>query len=92
LSGELDLATAPELEHELQRLAGKRSLVLDLCGVEFIDSTGLSVLVKAHKRATEAGRSFKLIRGGPQAQRLLALTGLNAHLTIEVGADEPRGA
>ena len=55
LCGDLDLATAPELERALDRLTGE--VTLDCHQLEFIDSTGLSVLMRAHNRlATENGR------------------------------------
>ena len=55
VSGELDLASSPTLEEELERVAesGAEVVVVDLRGLEFMDSTGLSVLVRAHQRAEE---------------------------------------
>jgi anti-anti-sigma factor len=86
LTGELDLASSPALEEELGKLRDPEFLIVDLRGLEFIDSTGLSVLVKAHQGAQEAGRGFGLVKGGAQVQRLLALTGLDERLTV---ADAP---
>ena len=86
LSGELDLASSAALQEELDRVAGTEVLILDLRDLEFIDSTGLSVLVKAHQEAQESGREFGLVKGGAQVQRLLALTGLAERLRI---ADAP---
>jgi anti-sigma B factor antagonist len=86
LSGELDLSSSPALEEELERTAGADSVVVDLRGLEFIDSTGLSVLVKAHQEAQDSGREFGLVKGGAQVQRLLDLTGLTERLTL---ADAP---
>jgi anti-anti-sigma factor len=86
--GELDLASAPALEDELDKAmnGGTDCVVVDLRGLEFIDSTGLSVLVKAHQRAHERDCRFGLVRGGSQVQRLLSLTGLEDRLTV---ADKP---
>jgi anti-anti-sigma factor len=88
VTGELDLASAPALEEELDKVlnGGPGVVVLDLRQLEFIDSTGLSVLVKAHQRAQEADCTFGLVRGGAQVQRLLSLTGLEDRLTV---ADSP---
>lgn len=88
LSGELDLASSPMLELELERAndAGVELVVVDLRRLAFMDSTGLHVLVKAHKRARDAGRRFALVQGGKQIQRLLSLTGLDEKLLI---ADSP---
>lgn len=86
--GELDLASAPALEDELEKAMNGDTdcVVVDLRRLEFIDSTGLSVLVKAHQRAQERDCRFGLVRGGSQVQRLLSLTGLADRLTV---ADEP---
>jgi anti-anti-sigma factor len=86
LYGELDLASSPTLEAELEQLEGSERVVIDLRELEFIDSTGLSVLVKAHQQAQEQGTEFGLVKGGGQVQRLLRLTGLAERLTI---ADAP---
>ena len=54
VSGELDLASSPALEHELEQGAAAQAelVIVDLRSLEFMDSTGLSVLVRAHQRAT----------------------------------------
>ena len=61
-------------------------VIVDLRGLEFMDSTGLSTLVKAHQRADEAGQRFVLTRGPQQVQRLLSLTGVAERLEL---ADTP---
>jgi anti-sigma B factor antagonist len=88
VSGELDLASSAALEEELVRLAESDSeqVILDLRGLEFMDSTGLSTVVKAHQRAQEAGQRFGLVRGPQQVQRLLSLTGVAERLPF---ADTP---
>ena len=63
LAGELDLASSPALEEELGKLGDPEFLIVDMRGLEFIDSTGLSVLVKAHQGAQEAGRGFGPCQG-----------------------------
>jgi anti-anti-sigma factor len=82
--GELDLATSPELEQQLEQVwgSGTELLVLDLRELEFMDSTGLSIIVKAHQRLTEAGRKLSLVRGSQQVQRLLDLTGVSERLQL----------
>ena len=86
--GELDLRTSPELEERLERLwNGPAELViLDLRQIEFMDSTGLRVLLGAHQRAQETGRRFALVRGADQVERVLTLTGVRDLLTV---VDEP---
>lgn len=84
VAGELSLAEAPILERHLADVLSKTSspVVVDLAGVEFIDSTGLSVLVRAQQRATERGVEFGVQNPRAQAHRLLSLTGLEERLTI----------
>jgi anti-anti-sigma factor len=78
LSGELDLLSSPALEQELERVNSADSdvILLDLRELEFMDSTGLHVLIKAHQREQDAGRSLVLTKGSEQVQRLLDLTGV----------------
>jgi anti-sigma B factor antagonist len=79
--GELDLATAPALERELQdaQAAGARVIVLDLGGVEFIDSTGLRVIITAHRRA---GAQLLILNCSKRMQRPFELCGLIERLTF----------
>lgn len=88
VSGELDLASSATLDQQLTRMldAAAALVVVDLRGLEFMDSTGLSTLVKAHQRAEQAGKRFALIRGSQQVQRLLSLTGVEERMVL---ADSP---
>jgi len=88
VTGELDLASSPALEAELQRVSGTETelLVLDLRRLEFMDSTGLSIIVKAHQHLADEGRTLCLIRGPQQVQRLLDLTGVAERIAL---ADTP---
>ena len=90
VSGELDLATSPSLEAELERVwaSDTEQLVLDLRGLEFMDSTGLSIIVKAHQRLTERGRTLNLVRGPQQVQRLLDLTGVAERIQLVDSPEE----
>jgi anti-sigma B factor antagonist len=85
LSGELDLASAPELEKalgDLQPKAGQRVL-LDLAQLTFMDSTGLGVVVRAKQDTDAAGGVLALTRPTPQVQRLLELVGLLERLVVD---------
>jgi len=88
VAGELSLAEAPILERHLADVLATASstIVVDLADVEFIDSTGLSVLVRAQQQASERGVEFGVQNPRAQAHRLLSLTGLEERLTI---ADPP---
>jgi anti-sigma B factor antagonist len=90
ISGELDLASSPALEEELERVAATDAslVIVDLRELEFMDSTGLSVLVRAHQRATENSQRFGLVNGSQQVQRLLSLTGVADRLML---AETPEG-
>ena len=79
VGGEVDVYTAPRLRERLVGLVdgGARKVVVDLGRVDFLDSTGLGVLVGAHRRAGREGRSLVLRDVGPQVARLLLLTRLD---------------
>lgn len=82
--GELDLATSPELEAQLRKVwdSGNEQLVIDLRELEFMDSTGLSIIVMAHQRLSDEGRQLSIVRGSQQVQRLLDLTGVSERLQL----------
>ncbi len=84
LLGELDISNASRLEEDLRRLEADapRLLVLDLSRLEFMDSTGLRLLIGADSRARQGGRRFVLIRGNEMVQRVLRVTGLDERLDI----------
>jgi anti-sigma B factor antagonist len=84
VSGELDLASSPALQEELDRAAASDSelLIIDLRELDFMDSTGLSVLVRAHQRIEEQGRQLAMVKGPQQVQRLLSLTGVAERMTL----------
>jgi len=91
VSGELDLASSPALEQQLEHVfaSDDELVILDLRGLEFMDSTGLSVLIRAHQTAKERQRRLFLVKGPPQVERLLGLTGVGERLSI---VDTPEDA
>jgi len=90
LDGELDLASVPTLESAVENatLDDAAELVLDLRGLEFIDSTGLRAILLQDKRSTERGQAFALVRGPEQVQRLMNMTHLDEHLKIVASPEE----
>jgi anti-sigma B factor antagonist len=62
-SGEIDMATAPMLEREVNAAiqAGDGAVVLDLCNVTFFDSSGLRVAIVAHRNLGERGRRLAVV-------------------------------
>jgi anti-anti-sigma factor len=75
--GELDIASAPGLEHSLLHVleGGTSSVVLDLTGVSFIDPVGLRVLLWAAGRSREDGNRLRIDCGSPAVRQLIDLTG-----------------
>jgi anti-anti-sigma factor len=84
LAGELDMSTVPILEERLRdALAhGGRRLVVDLRGLDFMDSTGLTLLVRWGRGAEQDGYELELVRGEPRVHRLFELTGLDSRFTF----------
>ena len=83
--GELDLATAPQLEEAvLTPLLHGRHAVIDLRALEFMDSSGVRVIVAAHHAAHEHGGRFSLVRMDPGSpiQRVLEISGLDSVLDV----------
>ena len=77
LIGELDLDGAPRLEEELLRVeAGDApAIIIDLAGLEFIDSTGIRLLLMAAERCQQSGR-LTLLKGPRQVHRVFEITDL----------------
>jgi anti-sigma B factor antagonist len=76
-AGELDMATASQVDHQLAELrdVGFTDIVFDLRAVTFIDSSGLHLLLSVHRRAQADGHRFRLIEGSEATHRLFELTG-----------------
>ncbi len=81
--GELDIATAPEFERAISDAAGDAtSIIIDLRGLTFMDSTGLRALVQTDQRARSEGFELKIVRGVATIDRLFAVSGLDEHLPL----------
>ena len=88
VTGELDIATVPELDRALHR-ADATLVVLDCRALEFIDSSGAHLLVATDRRIRKAGGRFVVVvRRGDEVEWLLALTGVDreVELTYELPA------
>ena len=83
-TGELDIATADKLERALHsdRRPGDQ-VVLDLAGLEFLDSTGLRVIVRAVEAATREGWDLRLRGGPPAVRRVFEIAGVLGALPFE---------
>jgi anti-sigma B factor antagonist len=85
--GELDMSTVPVLAQELEkaRVAQHRLLVVDLRELEFMDSTGLTLLTRWSLGSERDGYDLALIAGSGRIQRLFELTGLITHFKFVDG-------
>src|ERR1700738_4079177 len=82
LTGELDMATAPELEACLLALEGK-DIIVDMARLTFMDSSGIRVLLIAFKRPAAADQTLVLRSPSAQVARTLRMSGVDEVLTIE---------
>ncbi len=93
--GELDLSTAPELEGPLeQALENDGSVLIDLSQCEFIDSTGIALIVRAWQRldSGDSSRSLVLCSQNDQVRRVLEITGLELSIPVHATKDEALAA
>jgi anti-sigma B factor antagonist len=84
VGGEVDVHTSPELAAELTRLFGESifSVDVDLHAVEFLDSTGLAVLLSAHRDAEKAGGALRVFTSSDRIRKLLRISGLIDTLNV----------
>ncbi len=82
LEGDLDSHTAPNLETAIQALGYGSGITIDLAHVDFIDSSGLRVLITTHTTLDEQGGRLVLASPSPAVVRLFEITGLVGHLHI----------
>ena len=83
--GELDLATAPQLDAEFERvggLDGVELVIADLRNLAFLDSTGLEAIIKFEARLSETGGEFVVVRGPRVVERLFEVMQLDQQLRI----------
>jgi anti-anti-sigma factor len=97
--GELDLSTATDLEGPLEEAisSGDASVLIDLSECEFIDSTGIALIVRAWQRldlaADGEGQGRVVIcSDNDQVRRVLEVTGIELSIPIHSGKDDALGA
>jgi anti-anti-sigma factor len=83
-SGELDLASAEQLDSQLKQLESSEPamIVLDLRELEFMDSTGLRTVIAADARARERGARLVVVRAPDEVDRVFRLTRMDQHLEL----------
>jgi anti-sigma B factor antagonist len=84
VTGEIDLYTAPKLQSELMAAlsANPVRLIVDMSGVDFCDSTGINVLLAAHRQARERGGGGPVAGPGSATRKVLQVTGLESVFTV----------
>ncbi|MFI8194294.1 STAS domain-containing protein [Streptomyces sp. NPDC085946] len=93
--GDVDLRTAPQLAGVLQPLllTGGHRVLMDLSGVTFLDSTGLTCLITAYRTARRTGAHLALIAPSERVRHMLALTGtdqvLHSYPSLDTVPEEP---
>ena len=89
LSGQFDIASADDATRALQALLhrGLDHVVVDLSGLDFIDSTGVRFLVEGRETARDLGVKLTLVHGGDPVRRVLRVAGVMA---LFEDADDPR--
>jgi anti-sigma B factor antagonist len=97
--GELDLSTAPDLERPLEEAvsAGDASVLIDLTECEFIDSTGIALIVRAWQRLDRAANGdgkgrVVICSDNDQVRRVLEITGLELSIPIHSSRDQALAA
>jgi anti-anti-sigma factor len=83
LAGELDLSTIPRVEKQLsERVRSGAGLVLDLSDLAFIDSSGIALIIRAHRDAEVGAGPNLVIAPGSQVERVFRLAGVDRVLPV----------
>lgn len=82
VAGEIDAHTAPALAAALVAAVDTDPLVVDLSEVEFLDSSGLRVLIEAHQQRVADGRTLTLARPSKAVSRLFEVAGVAEYLRV----------
>lgn len=92
--GEVDLYTSPQLREAIDRGVGESAsrVLVDLTAVNFMDSSGLGVLVGSLKRSRERGGELALVCTEGSVLKVLTITGLDRVFPIHASVDDAIGA
>jgi anti-anti-sigma factor len=84
VEGEVDMSTAADLAEAISTAErqGPDLVGLEMSGVDFLDATGVHLLIAANRRARLARRRFVISEPGYAVRRILAITGLDQQLEI----------
>jgi anti-anti-sigma factor len=92
LTGELDLLSAPAFDDALVAVEGEKwpLVILDLSQLDFIDSSGLRLIARAHARAQQDGRRVVVVQGNETIERVFELTHLDDAIEIVDDVEQAR--
>lgn len=91
LEGELDVCGAAEFRtavDEALAATGAKHILLNMCGVSFIDSSGLGVILGRYRQIAQLGGKILVVQIKPQVQRIFELAGLMKLVTIYQSEDQ----
>ncbi len=90
VSGEVDLATSPELDSAIiaALASGASALAVDLSNVTFMDSSGLGVIVRGLKRCREADIELDLVITNERVLKVFGITGLDQVIPIHYSLED----
>ncbi|MDP9455654.1 MAG: hypothetical protein CYG60_24410 [Actinobacteria bacterium] len=87
--GEVDLHTAPKVQYAIERGAeGVKTVVVDMAGVGFMDSTALSTLMRAKEKLEKDGTVLRLTAPSDAVQRIFDVTGFGDYFEIYPSREE----
>ena len=81
VAGEIDAHTAPGLAEAIDGCE-QQHIVIDMSAIEFVDSSGLRVLIEAHQKARAEDRSVQLANPSTAVSRLLEISGIDHYLNV----------
>lgn len=84
LRGELDISTADQLQERLEaaRLSEVERVTVDLRALDFVDSTGLRILLRAQQAANEGSGGLAFVPAKGQVERIMQVAGIDGELTF----------
>ncbi|GAB4464027.1 MAG: anti-sigma factor antagonist BldG [Armatimonadaceae bacterium] len=90
VTGEIDIATAPKLREAIEAQASQNQerILLNLEKVDYMDSTGLSAIIKGNSAVEETNGKLVLVAPKQRITRLLQITGLEERLTVSASEEE----
>lgn len=95
VSGDVGAGTAPTLRARIESLVERetpRQVVLDLSDVDFVDSSGLGTIVRAHKHLRKAGGTLSLVVTSDTVLRVFQMSGLDRVLVVHPSLDDALAA